>query len=224
MKETPLLIPILMVWLLALAWLTVAYAGNENPANAAAATTQQQQQGNSLTTVAAGGGNGTALLTVFTPQDVEIKAGQSVAWFNPTTVGEPHTVTFVLDNNTMAGVVSPLGVPNTTKFLPQPPGSNNEPILLPGKDNAKTIIAINARTFSPVAIDSLGNVKFMNPNAHYSLSGTERYVNSGWFLPVGQEQEYPGSGNTFTVTFEKPGTYNYICILHPWMAGSVTVK
>jgi plastocyanin len=55
----------------------------------------------------------------------------------------------------------------------------------------------------------------MNPNANYNMAGTKKYVNSGWFLPKGQEHAYPGSGNTFTVTFEKPGTYDYICILHP---------
>ncbi len=36
----------------------------------------------------------------------------------------------------------------------------------------------------------------------------------------------PGAGpiNNFTVTFEKPGTYHYICIVHPWMKGAVTVN
>ena len=185
---------------------------------------QLQQQNTNSVKVAAGGGNGTGPLTIFYPKNIEIKAGQSVTWSNPTTVGEPHTVTFVLDNNTMAGVVSPLAVLNTTKFISMPPGSNNAPILLPGKNGTNTIIVINARTFNPVVIDSIGNTKYMNPNATYSMNGTEKYVNSGWFLPQGQEIEYPGSGNTFTVTFEKPGTYNYVCILHPWMTGSINVK
>jgi plastocyanin len=189
----------------------------------------QQQQHNTaeIKVVAAGGGNATAPWTIFVPQNVEIKAGESVTWHNPTQgAAEPHTVTFVLDNNTMAGVVSPLAVSNTTKFIPLPHNSNNEPVLLPDKtgNGTNTIIAINGRTYTPVTIDSQGNVKFMNPNASYNMSGTERYVNSGWFLPNGLEQEYPGSGNTFTVTFEKPGTYDYICILHPWMTGSVVVK
>jgi len=105
-----------------------------------------------------------------------------------------------------------------------PPVSNNAPILLPNKDGTNTIIALNSRTFNPTVIDSSGNVKSMNPNANYTIAGTEKYVNSGWFLPKGLEKEYPGSGNTFTVTFEKPGTYNYICILHPWMTGSIIVK
>lgn len=221
MKKTSL-VPVLMAGLFAISWLTlVSCVGNNNSANA---TTTTHQQDNNSPQVAAGGGNDTDPLTVFTPQDIEIKAGQSVTWFNPTTVGEPHTVTFVTDNDTMAGIVSPFAVSNTTKFMSQPPGSNNEPILLPGKGDTKTIIAVNARTFNPVVIDSANNVIFMNPNSRYSLNGTEKYVNSGWFLPEGQEQAYPGSGNTFTVTFEKPGKYNYICILHPWMTGSVTVR
>jgi plastocyanin len=208
--------PIIMLSLLTMTVLAVTYLNN-GTANAATTT------GDSVK-VAAGGGNGTGPLTAFYPKNIEIKVGQSVTWHNPTTVGEPHTVTFVMDNSTFSGVVSPMAVSNTTKFMSIPPGSNNAPILLPGKNGTNTIIAINARTFNPVVIDSSDNVKFMNPNSIYSMNGTEKYVNSGWFLPQGQEQAYPGSGNTFTVTFEKPGTYNYICILHPWMTGSIIVK
>jgi hypothetical protein len=30
--------------------------------------------------------------------------------------------------------------------------------------------------------------------------------------------------NSFTVTFEQPGTYQYFCALHPWMTGQVIVQ
>jgi plastocyanin len=189
-----------------------------------ATTNSNQTQNSEPVRVAAGGGNGTAPWTIYTPQSIDIKAGQSVTWDNPTTVGEPHTVTFVRDNNTMAGVVSPFGVSNATEFMTLPPRSNNEPILIPGTDGTNTLIAVNARTFNPVVIDSNGSANFMNPNANYTMTGTEKYVNSGWFLPQGFEQEFPGAGNTFTVTFEKPGIYPYVCILHPWMVGSVNVQ
>jgi plastocyanin len=173
--------------------------------------------------VQAGGGNATAPLTVFVPQNIEIKAGESVTWDNPTTVGEPHTVTFVLDNNTMTNIVSPFAVPNSTEFAAIPPNSNNEPLKVPGKNNV--VIGVNARSFVPTVIDSQGSVKqFAPPNAAYTVNGSEKYVNSGWLLPKGQEQSYPGSGNTFTVTFQKAGTYSYICGLHPWMVGTVVVK
>jgi plastocyanin len=213
LKESSTLITILSL----LAMVSLTAICSNNTANAETKTDGSLQ-------VAAGGGNGNAPLTEFFPQNIQAKVGQSITWYNPTTVGEPHTVTFVFDNSTYSGVVSPLAVSNTTKFTPLPPGSNNAPILLPGKDGTNTVIGVNARTFNPTAIDSSGNVKSFSPNTHYTITGTEKYVNSGWFLPKGLEQQYPGSGNTFTVTFEKPGIYNYVCIVHPWMTGSVTIK
>ena len=31
-------------------------------------------------------------------------------------------------------------------------------------------------------------------------------------------------GKSWTYTFVTPGVYNYRCYLHPWMAGTVTVR
>jgi plastocyanin len=135
---------------------------------------------NQTVTVSAGGGNSTAPWTIFVPQEIKIDVGDTVVWDNPTEgAAEPHTVTLVLDNNTMAGVVSPLGVSNTTEFIVNPPGSNNEPILLPGENGTNTLIAVNARTFNPTVIDPQGDIQFMQPNANYSMTGDEKYINSG---------------------------------------------
>ena len=112
----------------------------------------------------------------------------------------------------MAQFVGPFGVSSSTQFMPLPPGSNNQALILPGKSGMNTLISLNARAYNPVTIDSSGNVKTMNPYANYILSGTEKYVNSGFILPSGHDQNFPGSSNTFTVTFQKAGTYNYLCI------------
>jgi plastocyanin len=173
--------------------------------------------------VHAGGGNSTSPLTAFVPQQVQISAGQSVIWDNPSVVAEPHTVSFVLDNKTATDIVSPFAVPNSTQFSAIPPGSNSEPLKVPGQNNV--IIAVNARSFVPTIIGSQGNVTHLPPpNAVYTMTGNEKYVNSGWLVPKGQEKAFPGSSNTFKVTFQKAGTYNYLCELHPWMVGSVVVK
>src|SRR5918992_898612 len=189
--------------------------------------------------VQAGTGAGNAALILFSPQLVEIKASQSVTWYNPTSVPEPHTVTFVLNNNNdnksyAADLIAPFttsssSTTNSTQIMPLIPNSNSEPLMTP--DN-NAIIAINKRAYSPVVVteDSLTttgggkNVTYMKQNANYSLSGTEDYVNSGWLMPKGQENLYPGSGNTFTMTFQKAGTYDYLCIIHPYMTGRVVVK
>jgi plastocyanin len=170
-------------------------------------STKATTTGNEFVKVVAGGGNATAPWTVFIPQFVTINVGDTVEWYNPTIgAAKPHTITFMSDNSTFAGVVSPLSVSNTTEFTAIPPGSNNEPILIPGEYGTNTLVAVNARTYSPVTIDSQDKVQFMNPNANYSVAGDEKYVNSGWILPEGLEKQYPGTGNTFMATFEKPGS------------------
>ena len=173
--------------------------------------------------VHAGGGNSTSPLTAFVPQQVQVGVGQSVIWDNPSVVAEPHTVTFVLDNKTATDIVSPFAVPNSTQFTVIPPGSNSEPLKVPGQNNV--IIGVNARSYVPTIIDSQGNVRHMPPpTAVYTMTGNEKYINSGWLIPKGQEKAFTGSSNTFTVTFQKAGTYNYLCQLHPWMTGKVVVK
>jgi plastocyanin len=57
----------------------------------------------------------------------------------------------------------------------------------------------------------------MNPNVNYSIAGKEKYVNSGSIFLEGIEKQFPGTGNTFMATFEKPEAYDYICILDQWM-------
>lgn len=192
--------------------------------------------------VQAGIGVGNAAIILFSPQQVQIKAGQSVTWYNPTPVPEPHTVTFVLNNNNnnnksyAADLTAPFTISNTTstttnstQIMPLIPNSNSDPLMTP--DN-NAIIAVNKRAYNPVVVredsptTTTGekNVNYMKQNANYSMSGTEDYINSGWLLPKGQENLYPGSGNTFTMTFQKPGTYDYVCIIHPYMTGRVIVK
>ena len=173
--------------------------------------------------VHAGGGTSTDMLAVFVPPLIQVGVGQSITWDNPSAVAEPHTVTFVLDNKTATDIVSPFAVPNSTQFTSVPAGSNSQPLRPPGQSNV--VIAINARSYIPTVIDSQGSVKqFAPPNAAYTMTGNEKYVNSGWLVPKGQEQVFPGASTSFTVTFQKAGTYHYICQLHPWMHGSVIVK
>jgi plastocyanin len=187
--------------------------------------------------VQAGIGVANAAITLFSPQQVQIKTGQSITWYNPTPVPEPHTVTFVLNNNNnnksyAADLIAPFTISsssttNSTQIMPLIPNSNSEPLMTP--DN-NAIIAINKIAYNPVVVieDSTTtggkNVTYMKQNANYSMSGTEDYINSGWLLPRGQENVYPGSGNTFTMTFQKAGTYDYLCIIHPYMTGRVIVN
>lgn len=179
--------------------------------------------------VDAGGGNATGPLTVYVPQNVTIEAGQSINWINPTTVGEPHSVTFVKESNLFPPYVVPFAVPSTTEIRALIPNPNVEPLVVPNPAGAnneteKTVIINNGRVFNPLVIDSTGqNVTNLPLNAYYTMDGTESYINSGWIWPEGKV--FPGAPpiTSFTVTFEEPGTYPYICTVHPWMTGTVEV-
>jgi len=177
-----------------------------------------------------GGGNGTTILTTFTPSQIEINAGESVIWKNPTSVAEPHTVTFIAGGDFFAPPVAPVNVPNSTKFTVVPSDANVEPKISYSNQNnianeTKTVMIDNARSTYPVIIDSTAkNVTYLNPNSIYTMRGDEKYVNSGWMWPEGMAPPGYPKITTFTVLFEKSGTYWYICLVHPWMAGSVIVN
>jgi plastocyanin len=85
-----------------------------------------------------------------------------------------------------------------------------------------TIVASNARAYSPIIIDFTGKVRMAPPKSIFTFMGNEKYVNSGLLAPKGSP--YPGSSDTFSLRFQKAGTFNYLCILHPWMTGQVVVK
>jgi plastocyanin len=56
------------------------------------------------------------------------------------------------------------------------------------------------------------------------MDGTESYINSGWMWPEGKNPPDAPPIAKFGITFEKPGTYAYVCAIHPWMTGSVVVS
>jgi len=109
------------------------------------------------------------------------------------------------------------------------PNPNLEPLIVPNPPGTeptttKTVIIDNARAYNPTVIDSAGkNVTYLPPNANYTMDGTESYINSGWLWPQGQVPPGAPPLTTFTVTFEKPGIYDYVCTVHPWMTRSVEV-
>jgi plastocyanin len=169
-----------------------------------------QTNENSAKIVAAGGGNSTSL-TIFVPDSIEIKAGESVTWNNPTPVAELHSVTFMKDSKYFPAFVAPFQVPNSTEFQSLVPNSNVEPLIVPvpgESTQTKTVVTVNARAFIPVVLDSSGkNVTYLPPNSNYTMDGTESYVNSGWLWPEGQAPPDGPPITKFTVKFEKPGTY-----------------
>ena len=172
------------------------------------------------------GGNGSNW-DKFNPRNTNINAGESVTWINPMQVAEPHTVTFMKDREMFPPLFAVFSIKNNTELTPAMPSPNIAPTIMPDQSNPnnKLVVVDNARSSAPVVIDSTKtNITYIQPNANYTFTGEESYVNSGWMWPEGQAP--PGSPpiSSFTLTFEKAGTYNYICVIHPWMAGTIKVN
>jgi hypothetical protein len=82
----------------------------------------------------------------------------------------------------------------------------------------------NNRASSPVVINAQNNATYMQPNANYTMTGDELYVNSGWIWPESQIPPGLPPITPFSVTFANAGTYDYVCIIHLWMVGQIVVQ
>jgi len=96
--------------------LTVTIVTNCSPTYAQAPVTAAKL-------VHAGEGNASNVVVSFVPQNIEIKAGESITWDNPTSVAEPHSVTFLKDKKYFADFATPFQVVNSTEFQPLDPKS-----------------------------------------------------------------------------------------------------
>jgi len=169
------------------------------------------------------GGNGSSWSS-FTPQNVEIKAGDSVTWRNPMAVSEPHTVTFLKDQSFYPPPAVPMPITFNSTDLKADPDANIDPLII-NQNGTKSVIVDNARHYNPVSIDSSGkNATYLPLNANYTLTGTEKFVSSGWMWPDGLAPLGAPPIKSFSVTFENAGKYDYLCVVHPWMTGTVIVN
>ena len=117
-------------------------------------------------------------------------------------------------------------IANGTELPPANPAEQNtEALVIRGQFDSpnNVIVAANSRATNPVVIDAQNNVSYLQPNAHYTMTGDELYVNSGFMWP--ESAIPPGAPpiTSFSITFENAGTYDYVCVIHPWMIGQVVV-
>src|SRR5215208_2793457 len=224
-SEKTMAIGLLIVSLAGLG-LTSSIMNNDNNNNNNYQAYAQQEQVNKTIRVKAGEGNSTDIRTVFVPQKIDIKAGQTINLYNPTPVEEPHSVAILKNSNLLPLFAAPYAIPASTEFRALMPVPNAEPLIVPSNDTeTQTVVVANARSFNPTVIDATGqNVTYLPPDAKYTMDGSESYINSGWIWPEGQVPLGAPPITEFSVTFENPGIYDYVCTIHPWMTGSVVVS
>ena len=81
-----------------------------------------------------------------------------------------------------ANVESPYLIAHGTELTPaNPDEQKTNPLIIQGQNDSttNTIIVAYNRANSPVVIDAQNNVTYLPPNANYTMTGDELYVNSG---------------------------------------------
>ena len=133
------------------------------------------------------------------PRTIKVKARQKVTW---RIVGDFHTVSF-----------------NVPKYLPE-----------------ITIAKDGAVSYTKETSDAVGGPGFPAPSGsggpssgpppppppvHLDAGNYDgsHFLSSGLGGPTDPTQEV-----TYSVTFTKPGTYKYACLVHPQMVGEVVVQ
>jgi plastocyanin len=144
----------------------------------------QTMQEESVRVAVAEGSNDTVQYYTFTPQTVEINAGESVTWFSPAEFSELHTVTFVLDQNLTSGIILPFAVSGETDFELLPPFNVGEPLMIQAPDGREAIVALNKHTWYPAVLDVNNQTTYLNgTDIQYTMDGTEKAINSGIIQP-----------------------------------------
>ena len=182
-----------------------------------------------------GSGNTSKPINEFDPVNREIYTGEIVKWSNPTAGSPyPHIVAFISNQSAelqlkISNITRPLESSNAQSVVK----NLNELFVDDHEENNKTNQTFNSRSiiFPSVINSSNMSVTYLNASsnqlfkgAQYNFTGNETFLNSGLIWAGGVIPDGFPKINSFIVTFDKPGSYHYQCLLYPEMKGSIIVK
>jgi plastocyanin len=162
-----------------------SFATTTDPTQLTETTDQTETSPEGVVTVAVGeGSNATVQHYTYTPQSVEINAGESVTWFTPAELVDIHTVTFVQDPSIVSDIILPFASAGATDFELLPPFNLGEPILIPTPDGREAIVAVNKHAFYPAIVDANNETTYLEgTDIQATLNSTVKALNSGIILP-----------------------------------------
>ena len=151
------------------------------------------------------------------------------------------TLALILAAVAVAGLARPAGAIHLFPLAPGDPGGDCAAALEPDPDTAATHVAVAGIRFTddatggPVSHIGAGDSvtwRWDFPHCHSVTFSSEAVRSTHGGPPGGFSGDEPqlvkpsGSGETFTVTFATPGTYDYFCVHHAsvGMTGTVIVS
>ena len=188
--------------------------------------------------------NGKGSKAEFDPLNKEIYATETIRWYNPTPGALiPHTVTFISNQS------SPLLKSKIMETAMKINSSNAQTLntsLAKLHNNSMAETSYGNDSYAdfdsrsvlfPSAINSSdlnlpdNHISYLDPNGHrifngaiYNVTNDIGYLNSGLIWSEGVNTYTFPKVNSFIVTFMKPGVYHYLCLIHPEIKGTITVK
>jgi plastocyanin len=133
------------------------------------------------------GSNATVQHFTFTPQTIEIGAGETVTWFSPEQFTDIHSVTFVRDPSIQSDILLPFAIPagsSATDFELLPPFNLGEPVTIPGPQGREAIVAMNKVAWYPSLVDTNNQTTYLEgTDIQATLNSTVNVLNSGIILP-----------------------------------------
>ncbi|MDQ3888409.1 MAG: hypothetical protein M3251_03965 [Thermoproteota archaeon] len=147
--------------------------------------TATSTEGNVRVSIAEGS-NATVQHYTFTPQSVEIDAGESVTWFTPAELSDIHTVTFVQDPSIVSDILLPFATPGgvLTELELLPPFNLGEPLVIQAPDGTEAIVALNKQAWYPAVVDVNNQTTYLEGmDIQATLNSNIKALNSGIILP-----------------------------------------
>jgi plastocyanin len=150
------------------------------------------------------GSNATVQYFTFTPQTIEINAGETVTWFSPDEFVDIHTVTFVPDPSVQSDILLPFAIPagsNATNFELLQPFNLGEPLIIPAPEDREAIVGLNKLAWYPAVVDTNNQTTYLEgTDIQATLNSTVKALNSGIILPAMLPMDTGQMNNTDTGT------------------------
>jgi plastocyanin len=153
--------------------------------------------------------NGTKSLEFF-PNNLTVNVGgEPIRWVNE--LKEPHTVTFIPESL-------------ITKLSTLHDSSSVMNSILDSLNNNNTNLKTKLTPKTQFLITNNNNKVFTsqkNNNNNITLNQSVSIFNSGIIYPNNNNQN--NSLSDITVNFSEEGVYRYICLIHPWTTGTISI-